>query len=92
MLYKYILALVERAYFLALIVGLGFLVASCNDSDPINAEPSYAEKVAEVVEFDNCDVLYMGDNIGEESSDIWVVKLYTDMNINQMECSRVLDA
>lgn len=84
MLYKYILALVERAYFLALIVGLGFLVASCNDSDPINAEPSYAEKVAEVVEFDNCDVLYMGDNIGEESSDIWVVKLYTDMNINQM--------
>lgn len=42
----------------------------------------YIEREAEVVTFTNAEAYYIGDDIGEGVSDCWLLKFYTDMEID----------
>ena len=65
---------------------------SCQDpqlpvvEEPIPEKPydGFVEAVPDTVVFTNADFIYYGDIAGESRSDDWVVKLYTDMDIDQM--------
>lgn len=69
-----------------------FWAASCQDSlppvveDPVPEKPDdgFVEAVPDTVIFTNADFIYYGDIVGDSSSDDWVVKLYTDMEIDEM--------
>ncbi|MBO5942927.1 MAG: hypothetical protein J6Q63_06520 [Bacteroidales bacterium] len=53
------------------------------DPDPQpKPEQGFVEAVPDTVTFTNADFIYYGDITGESSSDDWVVKLYTDMEID----------
>ena len=52
-----------------------------NDPEP---EPGFVESVPDTTVFDNADFIYYGDASGEEVSDEWVIKLYTDMYIDEL--------
>ena len=45
--------------------------------------PVYTEPVPETTVFTNAEFIYNGDDIGEAISDGWVIKLYTDMEIDE---------
>ena len=53
---------------------------------PVGPQPKpdqgFVEAVPDTVTFTNADFIYYGDIAGESSSDDWVVKLYTDMEID----------
>ena len=40
------------------------------------------EDVPDTVLFTNAEFIYNGDDIGEARSDGWIIKLYTDMEID----------
>lgn len=44
--------------------------------------PEYEAPVPETIEFSNAEFIYNGDDIGEGISDGWLVRLYTDMEID----------
>ena len=48
-----------------------------------NDFPVYTEPVPETTVFTNAEFIYNGDDIGEAISDGWVIKLYTDMEIDE---------
>ena len=48
-----------------------------------NDFPVYTEPVPETTIFTNAEFIYNGDDIGEAVSDGWVIKLYTDMEIDE---------
>ena len=68
------------------------LIAACEkpeqpqqlvDPDPQpKPDQGFVEAVPDTVTFTNADFIYYGDITGESSSDDWVVKLYTDMEID----------
>lgn len=45
---------------------------------------SFVEKEAKTTTFSNIEVYYNGDDIGEAISDGWLVKFYTDMEMDEM--------
>ena len=47
-------------------------------------DQGFVEAVPDTVKFTNADFIYYGDIAGESSSDDWVVKLYTDMEIDDL--------
>lgn len=50
---------------------------------PTPEEPEgFVERVLGEVEFINAELEYMGDDMGEQLSDGWLLKLYTDMEID----------
>ena len=65
---------------------------SCQDpqlpvvEEPIPEKPydGFVEAVPDTVVFTNADFIYYGDIAGESRSDDWVVKLYTDMEIDEL--------
>ena len=56
---------------------------SCGDKHN-NGEDSFVEKEAVTVTFTNADVSYLGDSTNEGDSDSWLIKLYTDMEIDEL--------
>ena len=48
-----------------------------------NDFPVYTKPVPETTVFTNAEFIYNGDDIGEAVSDGWVIKLYTDMEIDE---------
>jgi hypothetical protein len=54
------------------------------EPDPEKPEEGFVEAVPDTVTFTNADFIYYGDIAGESSSDDWVVKLYTDMEIDDL--------
>ena len=53
------------------------------DPDPQpKPEQGFVEAVPDTVAFTNADFIYYGDITGEGFADDWVVKLYTDMEID----------
>ena len=46
-------------------------------------DPGFIEAVPDTVTFTNAEFIYNGDDIGEATSDGWLVKLYTDMDIDE---------
>ena len=59
-----------------------FILTNCTPSKEGNDEVEFTEKEATTVEFTHADVIYIGDTSGEGYSDGWVIKLYTDMEID----------
>lgn len=43
----------------------------------------YVEPVPETISFKNADFIYSGDDMGEAVSDGWIIKMYTDMQIDE---------
>ena len=68
------------------------LIAACEKPEqpqqPVDPDPQpkpeqgFVEAVPDTVTFTNADFIYYGDITGESFSDDWVVKLYTDMEID----------
>lgn len=81
---KYFLGLTQRLVILILTISCWGVVISCdNDDDPIITE-GFTEKEQTTIQFTNCQVEYIGDDIGEATSDGWLIKFYTDMQTNDM--------
>ena len=81
---KYFLGLIQRLLILILTISSWGVVISCdNDDDPIVQE-GFTEKEPTTIQFTNCQVEYIGDDIGEATSDGWLIKFYTDMQTNDM--------
>ena len=72
----------KKALLLALFFA-SMLVGSCSKTGHSCGDHEFVEREARTVEFVECEVSYMGDDIGERSSDGWIVKLYTDMDIDE---------
>lgn len=53
---------------------------------PEGSDPNqgFVEAVPDTVTFTNADFIYYGDITGESQTDDWVVKLYTDMEIDEL--------
>lgn len=67
------------------LVSLALLFVACTDkgeSDVINND--FVEKEATEVCFTNAEVYYLGDTAREKSFDIWQIKFYTDMEIDEL--------
>ena len=81
-----------KSLFHILLISVVFLAASCQNSlppvveepEPEKPEDGFVEAVPDTVTFTNADFIYYGDIAGESSSDDWVVKLYTDMEIDDL--------
>lgn len=50
--------------------------------EPNKTEEGYIEPMAEEIIFTNAQISYLGDDIGDETSDGWLMKFYTDMEID----------
>ena len=59
------------------------LAASCSRPESPKEEIPFIESIPDTTIFTNAEFIYNGDDIGEEFSDGWVVKLYTDMDIDE---------
>lgn len=58
---------------------------SCERTDspiPPVSDNGFVESVPDTILFTNAEFIYNGDDIGEGYSDGWIVKLYTDMEID----------
>lgn len=68
--------------------GVVLLVAmcmvACGDNVNSGDDDSFVEKEAVTVTFTNADVTYLGDYTGEGNADGWLIKLYTDMEIDEL--------
>ena len=63
--------------------GLVFCVA-CSDDNTVDIVDEFVEKQPIQIHYPNCQVEYIGDDIGEATSDGWLIKFYTDMQTNDM--------
>ena len=71
------------AYICAFILSL-IVVAGCTAPDNSGDNNEFVEKEVTTTFFTNAEILYNGDDIGEATSDGWVVKFYTDMDMDAM--------
>lgn len=51
--------------------------------DPQIPDKGFMEDVPDTVTFTNAEFTYMGDDVGEAYSDGWLIKFYTDMDIDE---------
>lgn len=80
--------------YLYLTLGI-MLCLSCEkvpQKDPVPDKPEetipednrgFVESVPDTITFSNAEFIYNGDDIGEATSDGWIIKLYTDMEIDE---------
>lgn len=71
-----------RTLYLWLVAAASLLLGCSTESEPKPLPEGFIEKVPEEIVFTNADLSYMGDAVGEQTSDGWVLKLYTDMEID----------
>lgn len=50
--------------------------------NPDNSDSGYVESVPDTIVFTNSQFIYYGDEIGAAESDVWAIKLYTDMELD----------
>lgn len=50
---------------------------------PAEETSGFVEAIPDTIEFTNAQFIYNGDDMGDASSDGWVIKLYTDMEIDE---------
>ena len=82
----------KKSFLYGALVTAFTLIAACEKPEepqrPLDPETQpkpdqgFVEAVPDTVTFTNADFIYYGDITGESSSDDWVVKLYTDMEID----------
>lgn len=62
---------------------LSLIAIACNTAnDNSDVHRDFTEKEYSTIQFTNADVVYNGDDIGDGVSDGWVIKLYTDMEVD----------
>ena len=67
------------------LVSLALLFVACTDKGESDVTTNdFVEKEATEVCFTNAEVYYLGDTAREKSFDIWQIKLYTDMEIDEL--------
>ena len=82
----------KNSFPLFIIIVSAILIFACEKpgqpQQPVGPQPKpdqgFVEAVPDTVIFTNADFIYYGDIAGESSSDDWVVKLYTDMEIDNL--------
>lgn len=67
----------------ALMGALFLLSVSCEKHDDTPPETGFTEDNPTTVAFTNAEFIYNGDDMGEAISDGWVIKMYTDMEIDE---------
>jgi len=70
------------AFLLPLLAVVAF--TACNNGGGEDTVDPFEEKEPQTTLFTNAEVYYMGDDVGEAISDGWLVKLYTDMEMDEM--------
>ena len=60
------------------------VAVGCSAPDNMDEGKDFVEKEVQTIRFTNAEVAYNGDDIGDATSDGWVVKLYTDMEMDAM--------
>lgn len=64
---------------------LAFMAVSCErPENPVDQTPDFVEAVPDTVVFTNSQVVYYGGEGRDEVSDCWVIKLYTDMELDEV--------
>lgn len=66
----------------ALLAACSVLLVACDTPAEPTTPDGYVEPQPDKVIFTNASFAYMGDDIGEQTSDGWLVKFYTDMEID----------
>ena len=67
------------------LVSLALLFVACTDKGESDVTTNdFVEKEATEVCFTNAEVYYLGDTAREKSFDIWQIKFYTDMEIDEL--------
>ena len=61
-----------------------FMMVACVEEHPQVVDLGYQEKESNTIEFTNAQFIYTGDYAGDELSDSWTVKFYTDMEIDEL--------
>lgn len=73
----------ERRFNQWIVLLAAWCTVSCGESATTSgAADSYVEPQPQCVQFTNISVEYSGDDVGEKSSDGWILKLWTDMEID----------
>lgn len=64
---------------------LAISICCCTKPGPTEEDDgkSFIESIPDTVRFTNAEFIYNGDDIGEAFSDGWIIKLYTDMDIDE---------
>lgn len=76
----------SKVWFYTLISVLSLSMVACFDAkrEEDGGDDTFIEKEATTITFTEAEVYYNGDDIGEATSDGWLVKFYTDMEMDQM--------
>ncbi|MBP3482731.1 MAG: hypothetical protein J6K28_04985 [Alistipes sp.] len=67
---------------LAFCLSAAILFVSCSTNEITVSGGNYEEPVAQPTVFTNAELVYRGDDGYTETSDLWMMKLYTDMDID----------
>lgn len=63
---------------------LMLFISACDDGKDLNQpKPPFQEPVPEKTVYTNANLVYVGDDLGAEGSDLWVLTLYTDMELDE---------
>ncbi len=76
----------SKVWFYTLISALSLSMVACFDAkrEEDGGDDTFIEKEVTTITFTEAEVYYNGDDIGEATSDGWLVKFYTDMEMDQM--------
>ena len=74
-----------RRFFCGVAVLLSLLtMVACAEEHTQVVDLGYQEKESNTIEFTNAQFIYTGNYAGDELSDSWTVKFYTDMEIDEL--------
>lgn len=73
-----------RVIGMLVIFATALLTAACTESGDGAEYGDYTEKELSTTHFTNAEVIYNGDDIDSQLSDGWVIKFYTDMEMDEM--------
>ncbi len=76
----------SKIWFYTLVATLLLSMVACVDAkrEGDGGDDAFIEKEATTITLTEAEVYYNGDDIGDATSDGWIVKLYTDMEMDQM--------
>ncbi len=77
---------ISKIWFYTLVATLLLSMVACVDAkrEGDGGDDAFIEKEATTITLTEAEVYYNGDDIGDATSDGWLVKLYTDMEMDQL--------
>lgn len=70
------------------VLAAAFSIICCTDKEPLpdsetqKPDSGFTESIPDTTRFTNAEFIYNGDDVGEAISDGWLIKLFTDMEID----------